>query len=168
MKFTVGYNWDTYLFDKIQYKEVESVYSGLGKSVIGEGRAPLVIKDIDEKTIKKHIDLAHKKGLEFDFTINTGCTSNKEFTKEGHKEVLKYIEWVSDLGVDSVTVALPSLVSIVKKHFPHLKVKISTFQRITSVPMAKRFEDMGADTIMICEHSNRDFELRQSLRDAVI
>lgn len=167
MKYTVGFNWDLGLIDKIDYPEVESVYGGIGSAVIGGGRAPLVIKDVNEDTIKECIKRVHNKGWDFDFTVNSGCTSNKEFTKEGHSEIVKYLEWVCNLGVDSVTVTLPSLISIVKKYFPNLKIKISTFQRITSVAMAKRFEDLGADAIMICEHSNRDFKLLRALRSAV-
>lgn len=167
MLFTVGCNWDPELIDKIDYPEIQSLYGGVGSAVIGGGRAPVVIKDVDEASIKSYIQRTHEKGWEFDFTVNSGCTSNKEFTKDGHKEIVEYLEWVHNLGVDSITVTLPSLISITKRYFPKLKVKISTFQRITSVQMAKRFEDMGADAIMICEHSNRDFELLSMLRRAV-
>lgn len=168
MKFTVGYNWDEDLIEKLKaYPEVESLYSGISNGVIGGGRAPLVIKDIDEEQIKKRIKKAHDNGLEFDFTLNSGCTANLEFTKEGNKEIREYIEWIDSLGVDSVTVTLPSLISIIKKFAPRLKVKISTFQRITSVQMAKRFEDLGADTIMLSENCNRDFKLLAAIRKAV-
>ncbi|PRX23135.1 peptidase U32-like protein [Orenia metallireducens] len=167
MKFTVGYNWDEELLDKIDYPEVNSLYAGLPTGAIGGGRAPLTIKNASEKKIKSDIKKVHDKGWEFNFTLNSGYLSNKEYTKEGHKEIIDYIGWVHDLGVDSVTVTLPSLISLIKRYYPDLKVKISTFQRITSVSMAKRFEDLGADAIMICENSNRDFKLLEGLRRAV-
>jgi collagenase-like PrtC family protease len=167
MKFTVGYNWDPNLLDKINYPKVESVYSGDSSSVIGGGRASVVIKDIEEEEVRKNIKLVHDRNLEFDYTLNSGCTSNREFTKEGYKEIINYIDNVYSLGVDSVTVTLPSLVSIIKKYYPKLKVKISTFQRIGSVEMVRRFEELGADAVMICEHSNRDFKLLRKIREAV-
>lgn len=167
MKYTVSYNWDRELIDRVDNPEVVSIYAGVGSGVIGGGRAPIVIKDVNEATIKEAIKAAHDKGWEFDFTLNAGCTANKEFTAKGHKEIVNYLEWVCGLGVDSVTITLPSLISIVKRYFPKLKVKVSTFQRVSSVPVAKRFEDMGVDTIMITEHCNRDFKLLRSIREAV-
>lgn len=167
MKYTVGFNWDDALFSKIDYPEVFSVYAGEGNSVIGSGRAPLVIKSVDEKHIRKCINLAHKQGLEFDFTLNSGCLSNKEFTKEGHKEIVEYLEWIADLGVDSITVTLPSIINIAKKYIPKVKIKVSTFQKIASVEMAKRFESLGVESIMLAENCNRDFRLLESIRSAV-
>lgn len=167
MKYTVGFNWDNNLFSKINYPEIVSVYAGEGNSVIGSGRAPLVIKSVDEKQIKKSIELSHKQGLEFDFTLNSGCLSNKEFTKAGHSRIVEYLEWIANLGVDSITVTLPSIINIAKKYIPAVKIKISTFQKISSVEMAKRFADKGVDAIMLSESCNRDFNLIESIRNAV-
>jgi collagenase-like PrtC family protease len=166
MKYTVGFNWDNNLFSKINYPEIYSVYAGEGSSVIGSGRAPLVIKSVNEEQIRKSICLAHRQGLEFDFTLNSGCLSNKEFTKEGHKEIVNYLEWIADLGIDSITVTLPSIINIAKKYIPNVKIKVSTFQKIGSVEMAKRFANMGVDTIMLGENYNRDFKLIESIRKA--
>jgi hypothetical protein len=55
---------------------------------------------------------------------------------------------------------------IIKKYFPQIKTKISTFQKIDNVSMARYFEDMGADAIMLSEHSNRDLELLKGIRAA--
>ena len=86
---------------------------------------------------------------------------------DGRKEIMEYLQWVSNLGVDSLTISLPLMVEIVKKHFPHLKVKVSTYQKIHSVSMARRFEDLGADAIVLSEFVNRDFKLLEAIRQAV-
>ena len=167
MKYTVGYNWDETLFSKIDYPEIESVYAGTGDSVIGSGRAPLVIQSVNESQIKRSIDIAHKQGLKFEFTLNSGCISNKEFTKEGHREIVEYLEWLDELGVDSITVTLPSIINIAKRYVPNMKIKVSTFQKIASVESAKRFEALGVDAIMLAENCNRDFKLLEEIRKAV-
>ena len=167
MKYTVGFNWDEELLSKINYPEVASIYAGEGNAPIGSGRAPLVIKSVNENQIRKCIKKAHEQGMEFDFTLNSGCLSNKEYTKEGHKEIVEYLERIDELGVDSITVTLPSIINIARKYVPRIKIKVSTFQKIASVEMAKRFEDMGVDAIMLAENCNRDFRLIETIRKAV-
>lgn len=167
MKYTVGFNWDNNLFDKINFSEVESVYGGIGSAVIGGGRAPLVIKAVTDEEIKQSVELAHEHNMDFDFTVNSGCLANKEFTKKGHEEIITYLEWIEGLGVDSITVTLPSIIQIARKYTPKLKIKVSTFQRIASVEVAKKYESLGVDAIMITENCNRDFKLIESIRSAV-
>lgn len=167
MKYTIGYNWDKNLLYKLDYSEIESVYAGESGAVIGSGRAPLVIQNINENEIREHINIAHQKGLEFDFTLNSGCLSNSEFTKDGQKKIVEYLEHVEDLGVDSITVTLPSIINLAKKYIPRVKIKVSTFQKISSVESAKRFENMGVDVIMLSENCNRDFKLIEEIRRSV-
>ena len=86
---------------------------------------------------------------------------------EGYRGILEYLDWIAGLGFDSVTISVPLLIEIVKKHFPGLRVKVSSYQKIRSVSMAQRFEDLGADAIVLSEHSNRDFKLMEAIRKAV-
>lgn len=167
MKYTVGYNWDINLLNKLESSEIESVYAGESGAVIGSGRAPLVIQNVDENQIREHINIAHEQGLEFDLTLNSGCLSNREFTKTGHREIVEYLERIEDMGVDSITITLPSIIRIAQKYIPKVKIKVSTFQKISSVEMAKRFEDMGVNTIMLSENCNRDFKLLEEIRKSV-
>jgi collagenase-like PrtC family protease len=77
------------------------------------------------------------------------------------------VEGILDLGVDSLTVSLPSLMEIINKHFPGTKIKVSTYQKVDSVAMAKKFEELGADVIMLSELINRDFKRLQAIRRSV-
>ena len=167
MKYTVGFNWDDELLSQINYPDVVSVYAGEGNAVIGSGRAPLVIQSVEDEQIKRSINSAHKLGIKFEFTLNSGCLSNKEYTKDGHKNIIEYLEKLETLGADSITVTLPSIINIAQKYTPNLKIKISTFQKIASVEMAKRFDNMGVDAIMLAENCNRDFRLLEAIKRAV-
>ncbi|MBN2535318.1 MAG: U32 family peptidase [Spirochaetales bacterium] len=167
MEYTVGTNWDFDLIDKINYPEVKSVFGGIPDALIASGRSSFMINPIQEENLKNYIGKVHEKGWKFEFNVNSGCIENIELTPAGHKKILKYFEWIESLGVDSVIISIPNLVQIVKKFFPKLEVKISTYQKINSVEMATRFEDMGADAIMLSEHINRDFKLLQGIRNNI-
>lgn len=167
MEYTVGTNWDFDLIDKIDYPETKSVFGGIPDAFISGGRSSFMINAIQEENLKNYISKVHEKGWEFSFNMNSGCIGNIDLTPGGHKDILNYLEWIESLGTDSVTISIPNLILIVKKHFPGLKVKVSTYQKINSVEMATRFEDMGVDAIMLSEHINRDFKLLKGIRDGV-
>jgi collagenase-like PrtC family protease len=167
MEYLVACNWDPELIDKIDFPEVTSVFGGLPDTIISSGRPSYQIKNVSEDDVKEIIKKVHEKGWSFDYNINASCLENKELTLEGYKEIVKYLEWLCEHGVDALTITNTNLIGIVKKNFPKLKINISTYQKVSNVSQAKRFEDMGADMIMLSEHINRDFKMLQSIREAV-
>lgn len=167
MKYLVACNWDSSLIDKIDHPEVSSLFGGLPDSLISSGRPTAQIRQVPESTVRKFIDQVHEKKWAFDYNINSSCLANMELTRNGFKAIMKYLEWISDLGVDAVTITNTNLIGIVKKNFPKLKVNLSTFQKLTEVAQARRFEDLGVDLIMLSEHINRDFKTLRAIRKAV-
>jgi collagenase-like PrtC family protease len=167
MRYTVACNWDPRLVDQIDYAEVAAVFAGLPNTTVASGRSSLLIKDMDEEGVRDYIRRVHAKGWSFDYNVNSTCLGNGELRAEGRRQIMQYLQWVCSLGVDSLTISLPLLVEIVKRHFPHVKVKVSTYQKIHSVSMVQRFEDLGADMIVLSEFVNRDFKLLQAIRQAV-
>jgi hypothetical protein len=70
--------------------------------------------------------------------------------------------------VDAVTVSLPYLLRIVKKHYPALRVRVGAFAQVDSPQKARQWEDMGADTLCLSAIScNRDFERLGNIRSSV-
>lgn len=167
IQFTVGCNWDPKLIDGLDFPEVASLFGGLPDTVISGGRHSSMIKSLKRNEVKDYIQKVRQKGWDFDFNINSACMANKELSSAGHREIIGYLESIIDLGVTSLTVSIPNLLMIIKKYFPQIKTKISTFQKVDNVAMAKYFEDIGADAIMLSEHINRDLELLKSIREAV-
>ena len=167
MEYLVACNWDFELINKIDYPEVSSVFAGLPDTIISSGRPSQQIRCISEPDIRKTIKLVHEKKWSFDFNVNSSCLANRELTSAGFKAIMKYLEWLVDLGVDAVTVANTNLIAMVKKNFPMLRVNVSTFQKIAEVTQAQRFEDLGVDLIMLSEHVNRDFKVLRAIRKAV-
>lgn len=167
MEFMVACNWENDLLDKIDYPEVTTLFGGLPETIIAGGRPSSIIKDISYEEFEDYVKRVHEKGWIFDYTVNSTCLGNMEFSSEGRKEILKYIEGLLEAGVDSLTVSMPTLIEIIKRHFPDVKIKASTLQRIDSVAMAQKFEELGADLIMLSENINRNFELLSAIRRSV-
>jgi collagenase-like PrtC family protease len=135
--------------------------------MVGSGRPGISLPKMTSEQAEEYIGLAHSKGLKFDYLLNASCMGNMEWDEDAHKELLKHLGWISDIGVDSVTVTIPYLLELIKKQFPHLKVRVSTIAHVNSVARAKFFESMGADSITLDFNINRDFKLLEAIRSTV-
>ncbi|MEO3944647.1 U32 family peptidase [Gorillibacterium sp. CAU 1737] len=89
---------------------------------------------------------------------------NLEFTRETNRKIFETIEWLREMKVDWVTVAMPYLVSVIKQIAPEIKVSLSTFSYVDTLQKAIQFEKMGVDEITLPEGLNRNFPLLKTLR----
>ncbi len=167
MKYLVASNWNPTLLDMIDYPEVQCLFGGLPDTVISSGRPSARIRPASENDVRRFISLVHAKHWEFDYNVNSPCLANLEVTRQGFNKVMKHLERIADWGVDALTITNTNLIGIVKKNFPKLKINLSTYQRVSNVAQARRFEDLGVDLIMLSEHINRDFETLRGIRKAV-
>lgn len=167
MKYLVACNWDPALLDQIDLPEVSSLFGGLPDALISTGRPSSQVRPVSRESVQKYIARVHQKKWSFDYNVNSSCLANLEATQKGFKAVMKYLEGVVELGVDALTITNTNLIGIVKKNFPKLRINLSTYQKVSEVAQARRFEDMGVDLIMLSEHVNRDFKTLRAIRKAV-
>jgi collagenase-like PrtC family protease len=167
MKYLVACNWDPQLIDKIDHPDVSSMFGGLPDSLIASGRPSSQVRPVSRTKVKQFIERVHQKKWTFDFNMNSSCLANLEITRSGFKKIMKELEEIAELGVDALTITNINLIGIVKKNFPAMKINLSTYQKVTEVSEARRFEDLGVDLIMLSEHINRDFKTLRAIRKAV-
>jgi len=143
------------------------IYGALPVSFMGSGGSGPDIPMMTKGQAEEYIASAQSSGLTFNYLLNAPCLNNLEWQEETHRELIEHLEWLDSIGVDSVTVAIPFLLEIIKKRFPRLKVEVSTIAHVSSVARAQHFESLGADTIMLDANINRDFDLLESIRSSV-
>ena len=90
-----------------------------------------------------------------------------EWDEGTHGELLEHLEWISSIGVDSVTVTIPYLVELLKRQFPQIRIRISTIAHVHNVARARFFESLGADSINLDFHVNRDFRTLEAITKSV-
>lgn len=168
MRLLVPTNWDPGLIAPLgQVKADIQIYGVLPTSMIGAGGSGPDIPQMTRNQAEEYIELVHSAGLKFDYLLNAPSMSNMEWDENTHRELLEYIDWISKIGVDSVTVTIPYLLELIKRQFPRLKVRVSTIAHVNSVARAELFELLGADSITLDSNINRDFRLLQAIRNAV-
>ncbi len=168
MRLLAPTNWDTELLPPLsQIKADIQIFGVLPTSMMGSGMSGPDIPQMTTKLAEDYIKLAHYSGLTFNYLLNAPCMNNMEWHEDTHRELLQHLEWLSDAEVDSVTVAIPYLLELIKSQLPRLKVEVSTIAHVNSVARAKFFEALGADSIILDSNVNRDFKLLRAIRDAV-
>lgn len=169
MKLSVAANWDLGLLEGLkEIPEVTSIYAKLPFDIVGGGRSGSVVPSVDWDFAAAYIRLAHEQGLSFCYLINAPCLGNLEQTKEGKKEILAFIEQLVAIKVDSVSIANLAVVTLVRRHFPELRIRGSVLSWPTNLPRLKYQESMGVDPLIIpYSEFNRDFTMLPKIRSGL-
>ena len=168
MQLLVPTNWDPALIAPLSNLQADvQLYGVLPSSMIGSGGSGPDIAYMARDQVYEYIEQAHGAGLQFDYLLNAPSMGNMEWDENTHRDLLEHLKWISSLGVDSVTVTIPYLIELIKRQFPDLKVRVSTIAHVDNVARAKSFESLGADSITLDFHVNRDFKVLEAIRKAV-
>ncbi len=132
---------------------------------VGSGRAANQIPDADLLDLKLFIEYAKHKNIGFNYTINATTLRNREFTPQGVSEIKDFLRDLYGAGVRSLTVALPSLIEIIKSTGYDFEIKASTLCQITNVNKAIAYKKKGIDRIVVDESINRDVRNLRRIRE---
>ena len=161
-------DWQRDLIPHLPGDKVTELYGKLPADFVGGGRPTPLLPRVSKKAAALHIATAHKYNLKFNYLLNSLCLDNLEFTKSGRREILRLIEWLTRIGVDSVTIATPFMFRLIKKEFPSLKISVSSQANVNNVREAKFWEDLGVDQITLSIFDvSRNFPLLKEIRKAV-
>lgn len=165
-RFTMPINWQEDYFDAINFDGVVELYGKIREDFMGGGKSSMAQAEPSKRQVKEVIARTHQKGMEFNYLLNTTCIGNLEFTAKGYKEIRKTLDWLASINVDTVTVAMPFILEIIKKHYPQFKVNISTQAGVNSLEKAKYWEELGADMITLSHvEMNRNFREIKRITD---
>ena len=158
-KFTLPVNWQDDYFEKIDFTGVSELYGKLREDFTGGGKSSMAQAEPSKRMVAEYIKRAHVMGIKFNYLLNTTCIGNLEFTRKGYHRIRKLLDWLGEIGVYTVTLSMPFLVEVLKKHYPSIKVKISTQAGVNSLEKVRIWEEIGADAFTLSHvEMNRDFK----------
>ncbi|HEX3044131.1 MAG TPA: U32 family peptidase, partial [Bacillota bacterium] len=137
----------------------------LGNQFTG-GRVFDDIPKIDMKAFTDYLHYSQAKGIDFNYSLNGSCMGNSEFTEEGATQLIRFLEDLYDIGVRRLTIALPSVIELVKSLGLDFEIKVSIICQITNANKALTYKNAGAGRIVADESLNRDFANLQRVRQA--
>ena len=115
MKLTIPVNWEDDYFDKIDFSMTEEIYGKLNIGLIGGGRPALTMPEVKKSKVREFVTEAHRRNLKFNYLMNGTCFDNLEISKKGYRDIRKTLDWLSESGVDGISVSLPMVMEIIKK-----------------------------------------------------
>ncbi|MFH1640483.1 MAG: U32 family peptidase, partial [Candidatus Omnitrophota bacterium] len=170
LTFSIATNWDENLIKAVNAldseRKVTEVFGKLASDFVGGGRPTYALPFISRRNASSHIKSVKNTGRKFNYLLNATCLGNREFTREGQRQIRNLLSWLDSLEVDAVTVANPYLGSLIKKQYPRFELVVSTFASTDSLRQIKFWvEEIGADKITLPVHkTNRNFPLLKKIR----
>lgn len=147
---------------------VSEIYGSHRATPTGGGRPAYRLPDVSGENFEQHLSLAHSLGLRFNYVLNAPSFNGNERSPEWWKEVAGFIERLAEAGVNRLTIANPALLGFVREKFPAFQINVSLIAGVDTPEAARRFEDMGADVIVLSPFTvNRDFATLRAIRAAV-
>lgn len=166
MDFSIPYNGDLKLIESLKKKDeysIKTVYGKMYQDIIGGGRARYDFANYSQENLKQAIEQTHEIGAEFNYLLNSPCSSNAEFEIEN--DIIKMVDnLVTEYKIDVITIANPFLLKLLKKHFPKLKYSVSIISKVDSLEKVHAFEDAGANEITLDYNIYRNFQLLEKIK----
>ncbi len=168
VRFSVACNFDPALLDAVAAQPVYEVFGKLTADFFGGGRPSFYLPRVDARRLEDYVARAHARGVEFNYLLNASSMNNVEFTTRGQRELRKLLDWLSEVGVDTITVGNLFFLRLIKKRYPHFGVRVSSHRETDNPRKARFWEDNGADCIVISETTiHRELEVLRAMREAV-
>lgn len=169
MKLSVGFGFQSGIIDALaKFPEVTEIYGKMHHDIFGGGRWSCTLQYVGIKDLKKAVKLAHKYHMSFNYLLNCADLNGLEQTIAGQRKIRNFLNFLSSIQIDSVTVASPYLLRLIKKQYPEFKVRVGAFAQISSADQALKWQDLGADILVISAIScNRSFDKLAAIRNSV-
>lgn len=148
-----------------EHSKIYEIYGQMAPdTVFGSCRVSKHLPKVDRLTLEAYVKYSKDKGIEFNYVVNPSCMENDELTAEGSKRVKFFFRMLREIGVDSLTLALPSLMEIAGYAAPELKVKASTICQINSPLKVKYYDELGIKRLVLDEDIHRKFDVLRNIR----
>lgn len=154
------------LNNKYSMSKVFETYGECGFEDTGSGRPKDMVPQVNLKELEKYISYSRDKNIGFNYVLNATCMGNRELTEKGVKEIYRMLKNLYEVGVNTITVAIPALIELIKMSPYPFEIKVSTLSQISNANKAMAYKKMGVDRIVLDECMNRDFANIRRIREA--
>lgn len=158
-------------YDRLNREYTDSAvietYGNITKgSALESGRSVDMLPEVDYSRLKEYVQYSKERNIGFNYTLNAPHMQNREFSKKGIMEIMNFLETLYEIGIRSLTIALPPLFEIVRA-MPHdFELKASVICQVTNVNKAMTYRQMGVERLVADESLNRDFRTLKQMVEA--
>ena len=143
---------------------VSETYGQLTRGKLtSSGRAQHLLPDVGKRRLADYIAWSKQYGISFHYIFNPTCLGNLEFTQAGRRKIKRFLDELYELGVRSITVALPPLLEMLQRYYSKMELRASTLCGVDSPNKVRRFLEMGIRRVVVDNSVNRRFGVLKSM-----
>lgn len=155
-------------FDQLngQYtdRRINEVYGQLTTGdITASGRMTNSLPQVNLIQLKRYIRSCEKHKIDFNYTLNASCLGNAELNVEFKNRMLELLLDLAKAGVSAFTVAMPSLINMIRTILPHIPIKVSAISEINSPEKAMYYKRLQVRRIVIDPDITRCFQTLQDI-----
>jgi len=167
-KYTDDYVTQLALINKQSVRcKIYETYGSTNENIIGNIRSAHKIPSVCLDILAKQINMLHKHGIRFNYILNSTVSNEIEFTKEGQKNIINFVNKLVSINVDSITVSMPFLIKLLKTVFPKLDIVASVCMEINNLSKYNQILSLGGVSRFVLDRNyNRKFATIDSLAQA--
>ncbi len=168
--YKVGCNFDLALIDGLKnLNEINSsakvyeVYGSDREHSFLAARPAFRLPNISMKYLANYVKKCINSNINFNYTLNSMYSGSKRFLKEQKKEIIKFIKFLEDIGVKTITVSNPLLAILVREATKNIEIEVSTIAHIDTITQIKAWKEYF-NISKICNNllKNRSFKFLKS------
>lgn len=104
--------------------------------------------NFDNETMQRAVAYCHLRNVALYVTVNT------LYDDEQFEDLIEYLSFLYEIGVDAFIIQDMGLFHIVKHHFPEIEIHMSTQASIRNIEGVRYFEDQNVDRVVLAREMN--------------
>jgi len=173
-ELVIGVRWEEDFFESIAALNelhgpktgifIREIYGSLTNDPIGTAREWERLSSLwSYGVLEDWAKLARGKGITIAYTNNPACLGSSHERQERMRLFDAHLYILGEIGIRRMILSDPALIEFTKKERPEMKISVSSVSGVDSLEMAEAYATMGADTLIVPRHVNRDFGLLEQL-----
>lgn len=167
IEFTVATSWDDAQIVRwaqisTSQRAISSVFGSRQEQLIGHGRAPADVPQVEDSEIIRHARVAQANGIQFLYLLNGRCEHLDLGDHNIKRAFFSELEWIAEeLRADCVIVADLRVARLVRSRYSSdsLAIRVSTIAGVTKPKDLEPWLPLGIDGVVLHHDVGRDFEL---------
>lgn len=130
---------------------------------INSGRIGKLLPQVDINQLAKYVDYSLKNGIKFNYTLNSACLGNMEFTDSGAKELIRLLKDLKNIGIKDLTITSPAIMELIKMLDLDFNIKVSAISHVDSITKLKLYKKLGIKRVVVEPDLHRDFSTLKNM-----
>lgn len=104
--------------------------------------------NFDYNALKEAVQYCHLRDVKLYVTVNT------LYNHQEIDEIIPYLEYLYQIGIDALIIQDMGLCSLIKKYFPEIEIHMSTQASVRNIEGVRYFADQNIDRVVLAREMN--------------